>query len=612
MKKERLEPAHGGLGMIRRIACVLMLLAAPILAQAPQVPTAPFTPGVLSSTDVTRYREIIADERAGRFVQAKRLFANVDDKSLEGYVLAEHYLSPRSKRTPVKELVSWLKTYGDLPIAQRIHKLAVKRATKKVRRHHHRVTIMTTSVPYPSAAQYRGGGYEDADLPDPPIVSDAARAMIEQINADIHSDQPDLAYSTVQSLIAANSAPPSDIARLSQRVCMSYLAEGMDDKAFDLGHSMADTGRQYAPQLDWCAGLAAFRLKKFGDAAVHFETLSQVASIPNWNRGAAAFWAARSYMRAGDPSHVVTLLTFAARNQPTFYGLLAERLLGQDTQTGFADPVLLPGDFQKIIEHPAARRAVALWQIGGEERNYVNAELNRAFGNSAKLQLDAAYAALARAMDVPNLELRASETSYSRGLLLTGLFPIPQYRPLGDYTIDPALVLAFVRIETRFQANAVSPAGALGLMQLMPGTAKSLGGTSDEDQILNPAYNMSLGQRYIARLLDHYNGSLIQLAAAYNAGPGKVAAWTAARGGKEDDALMFIESMRAPETRSYVKRVLTYYWMYHRRNDAQAPSLDETARGGWPIYHAPQQSAPPPPPPPTDQDDDDDDDDAST
>jgi soluble lytic murein transglycosylase-like protein len=314
-------------------------------------------------------------------------------------------------------------------------------------------------------------------------------------------------------------------------------------------------------------------------------------------------------MRAGDPSRVIPLLTFAARAKPTFYGLLAERLLGEDPQTGFADPVLLPGDFDRIVQRLPAHRAVALWQIDQKGYdNFVNAELNRAFGESADLKLDAAFAALARQLDVPNLELRASETSASRGLLLTGLFPIPQYKPLGGYTIDPSLVLAFVRIETRFQALAVSPVGAKGLMQLMPSTAAHIGGKGAYARLFDPGYNMSLGQRYIAQLLDRYNGNLVELGAAYNAGPLKVSQWLAARDGKEDDALMFIESMRAPETRAYVKRLLTYYWMYHRRNgDLATPSLDEVAHGTWPVYHPPLQSAPPPPPADTDEDDDDDD-----
>ena len=592
--------------MIRRLAFTLMfLVAGPALADEAQPQ---FAPSVLSQDDVTHYRQIIAAERAGKFDKAQALYEKLGDTSLKGYLQAEHMLSPHSGRTPVSELVTWMRTYGDLPIAHRVYKFAVKRATKKIRKRHHRfVTVMTATIPEPTSARPRGGGYEDSDAPNPPIVSDAARAVLEQINADIHADNPDQVFATLQALIAANTAPASDISRLSQRICFSYVAEGMDDKAYALGDGAASTGRKDAPLLDWCAGLSAFRLNNFADAAKHFEILAQGSAMANWTRSAAAFWAARSYMRAGDPSRVVSLLTFAARAKPTFYGLLAERLLGEDPQTGFADPVLLPGDFDRIVQRLPAHRAVALWQIDEKGYdNFVNAELNRAFGESADLKLDAAFAALARQLDVPNLELRASETSASRGLLLTGLFPIPQYKPLGGYTIDPSLVLAFVRIETRFQAQAVSPVGAKGLMQLMPGTAAHIGGRGAYDRLFDPTYNMSLGQRYIADLLDRYNGNLVELGAAYNAGPLKVTQWLAARDGKENDALMFIESMRAPETRAYVKRLLTYYWMYHRRNgEMAAPSLDEVAHGTWPIYHPPLQSAPPPPPSDTDEDDND-------
>jgi soluble lytic murein transglycosylase-like protein len=603
--------------MIRRFVVAFTLLFGLALetpALADNIAPSP-KPAVLSPQDVVRYRKIIAAERAGNFDTAEALYAQVEDKSLEGYVEAEHYL--KAKKIPVTKLVAWLKEYGELPIASKIHALAEKRATvkKRVGKKHHRrtVVVMTTKIPGLPGAPRRGGGYEDADLPNPPVTSEAGRNILDSVMAAIKADQPDRANDTLQTLIAANTAPASDIAALSQRICMSYLAEGFDDKAFALGDGAAAIGRRYAPQLDWCAGLAAFRLQRFPEAAAHFEQVAMMGSIPSWNRGAAAFWAARAYMRAGDARRVITLLTVAAKAQPTFYGLLAEKMLGQDIQTGFADPVLLPADFQRLMANGPAHRAVALWQVADKNYDYyVNTELNRAFGMSGKDNLDAGYAALARAMGVPNLELRASETSYAHGLTLTGLFPIPPYAPTGGFTIDPSLVYAFVRIETRFQPNAVSPVGAMGLMQIMPKTAKLLGGASAEDDLLDPEYNMTLGQRYIARMLKNYNGSIVQTAAAYNAGPGKVTAWTAARVGKEDDSLMFIESMRAPETRSYVKRLLTYYWMYHRRNDIPAPSLDDTARGGWPIYQPPRQSAPPPPPPMTDQDDDDDGDDTTS
>ena len=236
------------------------------------------------------------------------------------------------------------------------------------------------------------------------------------------------------------------------------------------------------------------------------------------------------------------------------------------------DPVLTAADFQAIMAVPSAHRAVALMQVG-EDRASVPQELNRAFGASDGSH-DMGYAALARRMNVPNIELRASETESARGIQLTGLYPVPQYKPEDGYTIDPSLVLAFIRIESRFQADAVSPMGARGLMQLMPATATKVGGSGAVSQLNDPSYNMSLGQRYIAQLLDQYGGNLIQVPSAYNAGPLKLAGWINARAGKEDDALLFIESIRVAETRSYVKRLLMYHWMYSRRMGQPTPSLD--------------------------------------
>ena len=214
------------------------------------------------------------------------------------------------------------------------------------------------------------------------------------------------------------------------------------------------------------------------------------------------------------------------------------------------------------MQIPAAHRAAALWQIG--EQASIPEEMERAFAESDPT-LDPRFRALARQVGAPNIEMRASETSASRGIKLTGLFPVPPYKPDGGYTIDPALVLAIVRAESRFHVSAVSGPGARGLMQIMPGTATHIAGAGAASQLNDPSYNMTIGQRYVAELLNMYNGNLVELCAAYNAGALKVSSWMAAREGKGDDALLFIESMHAPETRLYVKRVLTYHWMYRRR-----------------------------------------------
>ena len=233
---------------------------------------------VLSAADADRYREIFADERAGRFDKASALMAQVSDTSLKGYVQAEHFLSPHSKRTAVSELVDWLKEYRDLPVADRIYRLAVNRSTKKVRRHHHTILVaVVTNIPAPAAMPHqRGGGYEYVNIPDPPLTTDAARSASAQINEAIKADQPDQAMAVLQPLIDSGNIPPYDIARLSQRIAASYFTEGMDQKAFDLASREAAVSERSVPMLDWNAGLAAFRLGMFHESAQYFEVLAQV------------------------------------------------------------------------------------------------------------------------------------------------------------------------------------------------------------------------------------------------------------------------------------------------------------------------------------------------
>lgn len=554
---------------------------------------------VLSTADVFRYRQIFTDERNGNFKHADMLTDQLQDKSLIGYIKAEYLLSPHSGHMSSHKLISWMRSYRDLPIAERVRKLAKRRAG-----HHHH-------VPYVAQANYRGGGYEDYDPTEKPIRSRTGAIALRHIRSAIRVDKPERADTYLQELIARNSLSREDIAVLARQVSRSYLIENNPKAALALAEAAAaDGGRDAAPRLDWCAGLAAYQLGRFDVAAGHFKTLAKNSGLPDTMAAAAWFWAARSYLRAGTPEPVAGLLQKAAAKEPTFYGLLAESLLGQDPHAKFHDPNPKPEVLKAALRAPATRRAVALWQINPQAyASYISEELNRGFGNAKGKDLDEAYAWLARQIGAPNIEMRASETTAKNDhVLLTGLFPVPAYEPNGGYTIDSALVLAFARIESRFQPKAESPAGAVGLMQLMPATARLIAGRSASHHALrNPAYNLSLGQRYIARMLDFCNGNLIKMAAAYNAGPGKVQQWSAAFTGDNSDALLFLETMHAPETRSYVKKLLTYYWMYHRTDGKSDPSLTEAARGAWPEYHPPKQTAPAAPPPDTDEDNDDDD-----
>jgi soluble lytic murein transglycosylase-like protein len=542
----------------------------------------PATPAVLSADDVALYKQIMAAERAGEHARASRLSAKLSDTSLLGYAEAMHFLSASPKRVTVKPLVAWLQDNRELAVADRIYRMAVARSTRKVRRHRKTITVaVVTNIPAPVGVGKRTGGYEDAELPEPWPSADPARSVTPGILAAIKDGQPDQALALMQSVQA--NCSPIDAAVLAHRIAASYRAESRDADAYRLATSITDANAlQNVPQLMWDAGFAAYRLGDWANAKLWLEKLAETPNAQNSLRAQGAFWAARAHMQSGDPLKVVTLLNFAAEKEPSFYGLISERMLGIDTQTGFSEAVLNEVDFRDLMAVPSARRAVALWQIG--EKEFVGPELNRAFVNNNE-RLDPAMAALGRAVGVPNIELRASEASAARGLMFTGLFPVPPYSPDGGYQIDSSLVLAFARIESRFQTQATSPVGARGLMQVMPDTARRLG-VSDPDTLYQPGAALAVGQRYIAQLLERLDGNLVELGGAYNAGPGAVSRWRTTKAGG-DDALLFVESIPVAETRSYVKRVLLYHWLYRRRFGQDAKSLDDTARGQWPIYHPP-------------------------
>jgi soluble lytic murein transglycosylase-like protein len=153
--------------------------------------------------------------------------------------------------------------------------------------------------------------------------------------------------------------------------------------------------------------------------------------------------------------------------------------------------------------------------------------------------------------------------------------------------VDPALVYALTRVESNFDPGAVSPAGARGLMQLMPQTARAIGVavSAEAARLHDPAVNLALGQQYVLFLAgqDGIGSSLLHLLASYNAGPGGVERWrTTMRDG--GDPLLFIEAIPVEETGRFVKQALTYTWIYAARLHLPAPSLQEMAAGAFPRF----------------------------
>ena len=128
----------------------------------------------------------------------------------------------------------------------------------------------------------------------------------------------------------------------------------------------------------------------------------------------------------------------------------------------------------------------------------------------------------------------------------------------GSSGLDPCLLWALAREESGFDPRARSPAGALGLLQLMPGTAREIGArfgvTGDEESLVRPQTNLLLGAAYLAGLLDRWSGNLPLALAGYNAGPSRALAWW--RAAPATDTEEFVDTIPYRETQAYVRSVL--------------------------------------------------------
>jgi soluble lytic murein transglycosylase-like protein len=265
---------------------------------------------------------------------------------------------------------------------------------------------------------------------------------------------------------------------------------------------------------------------------------------------------------------------------------LAKRQLGQALIETRHGPVAQEDAITAALAIPNARRAVALAQIGNQ--TLAESEMRRAHGKADKRH-DPALMHLAMTWNLPSAQIDIANGSVLPELTV-GRYPIPSFEPKGGFTLDRALIYAFIRQESRFNTEATSRVGARGLMQLMPRTAvhvskdRSLR-SHNKDRLYDPSYNMMLGQKYITELMNEYDldDNLFGLLVAYNGGPGNLRKWTKSTDYKEDP-LLFIESIPSRETRGFIEAVLGNYWMYQARLGDASPSLDLVASGTWPAY----------------------------
>ncbi|RZJ32231.1 MAG: lytic transglycosylase domain-containing protein [Brevundimonas sp.] len=505
-------------------------------------------PSALSAADRLSYTTAFDALRRGDLDAARASARQAQDHVLLGQVEFERLFHADYSAT-YEELAAWLEEYYDLPCADRVYNLALRRR------------------PDGAAEPRRPGRFSNRSWA-------AASAAGQNTEGD-----------------------PLKAAR---------VALNRDDLAgaVIIGQEIGDW---------WSVGLAQYRLGEFGGAAAAFERVLDDPTEDGWVRAGAAFWAARSAGRSSQQDRVQPLLRRAAAWPATFYGQIALRQLGEDVAIENMGPTPYGATLQRAVytpeepvgvdadeleefvrSEPRARRTVAFVEIG--RRTDARDELRTGMRSAVTDRGRQLWAALGRALGP-----RVTGSDADARRVDANNYAQPLIEPAGGFTIERSLVYAIARKETGFNARARSGAGAYGLMQVMPTTAAELSGdrgfVSTPDRLYDPAVNARLGQAYVNRVLarPEINGDLLRVAASYNAGPGPMMA-AVRKLGPDADPLLLIETIDVPQARDYVEKVVAAYWVYQRMNGRPLNTLDAVASGATLIPLSLDYVAPPPAP----------------
>ena len=491
------------------------------LAAAIAAAAAAATPQALSPDDVQHYVAAFGDVDRGDFIDAQMQTAQVQDKSLLGYLSFSQLMHPTAHRAAFEELSAWLAKFRDLPVADRIFALAARRKPPQAADPPQPALLLG---PDPTQAASAGPSDDAQKARDAFYAGDPQRAL-------------PLAEASGERWIAGLAAYRLGDYRRAER---------------NLAALASDEGRDA-----WSRAAGAFWAARSADALGDGDRakvfLRAAAQLPDTFYGMLAERRLRIARKASETPTIDSLI-HAAFVQPS------------------------PEVTRFVSEDRRAHRAAALAQIGRLQE--AGEELRAGLALARSDEERALWTKLAGVLGAPT-GATASAAAPSRSRPID--YPTPPLEPLSGYTVDRALVYAIVRQESGFDAGAVSSKGAVGLMQLMPEAAARAAGDdklkADTTPLFDPAFNLRVGQDYLTWLQDKAVGyDLLKTVAAYNGGPGAVAR-AAQKAGPGADDLLVVECLPAAETRAYVQRVVAGYWTYRQLFGEDARTLDALAAG---------------------------------
>ena len=374
--------------------------------------------------------------------------------------------------------------------------------------------------------------------------------------------------------------------RERQTLARDALSAGNVTEAYALAKHHGSTDSTDVADAEFLAGWISLRFLKDGETSLqHFEKIYDVSKTPPFlARG--AYWMGRATESLNRPDLAADWYQKAATYVTTYYGQLAlARLHGGDLPQA-----MLPQDPQPTNEERAAFNASELTRALRALMDVDARSYQRAFAQALGENLDTAAARqmtaelFSQSSRVDLGVVVARQAARDKITLVQYGYPAPGWAYPG--APEKALILAITRQESNFDVGAQSSAGAKGLMQLMPPTAKAVAKASKLGYVVkrltaDAGYNVQLGAFYLNSLISDFSGSYILAAAAYNAGPARSRQWIRQFGDPRDpsvDAIDWVEQIPFNETRGYVQRVMENLMIYRAvlGGNAEVPKTLET------------------------------------
>ncbi len=544
----------------------------------------PVKADILSDSDKKNYREVFALQQEGRFVQANKIAKKINNKILMGQVNFQKYMHPTKYRASYKELYYWLKKYNDHPGSTQLYKLAKKRKKAGWKNPTKPKAVLVTSKFLAKTNQNLAFNKQKKEF------KYYERQILNRIYRSVQNGNVTVAYIYLNK--NRKKLSRSAHAQALGHIARGYYRYHKPEKTIIIAKEAYKMHPIKSWEANWWGGLEAFREKKYETATKMFESMAKAQEKDAWLSSAGYYWAGRSQYKLGNTLTANTYWANNSQNITTFYGLLSAKSMGSNPAISFSTNIATNYELNEFKKIPAIIRAIALSEIGmyhraDRELKYIQPQI--------KLEYQEQLMRIAGSLNLPHSQYRSAYhlINNGKGINYGYLFPDIPYKPKKGFNIDKALILAFVRQESQFRSYAKSSVGARGLMQLMPNTARFVARKNNikpdsfygarRNYLYRPELSLTLGQHYIELLLAEQNNNLLYSVASYNAGPGNISKWKK-RIDYQKDPLLFIESMPSRETRLFLEKVVSNFWIYRLKFNGKAPSLAMLANEKWPVY----------------------------